>query len=353
VSADFGQGTVTARGDAVGARTERREASPRLVTVARLARVSPSTVSRVVSGRGTVSVATRERVQKVIDRCGYHPDPMARGLRTNRSAYVMVLHVAAHSPAADPRAGRVFEVVERIAEAVALGGGLAVFRRVESVDRDRLRSLAEHCGARAVVLVGSGPLAGCWSELVGAVPHLEVVEVGDGGIACHDVPMDERRGAATVVRHLVEAGCSDIAYLGDARHPLGSARHQGYRDGCGRATGASWALQYQPDCGVSLAESLEGLLTGWRRADGLFAATDALGVAAINALRELRLLVPGDVRIAAMGGTLAAATCVPPLTTLAPAGEEAISAIAQRLRGDPPAVRSPAGVLVIRASSRS
>ena len=331
--------------------------SPRLVTVARLARVSPSTVSRVASGRGTVSDATRERVQKVIDRCGYQPDPMARGLRTNRSAYVMVLHVAGHSIVGDSRAGDVFAVVERIAEAVALGGGLVVFRRVEAVDRERLKCLAEQCGARAVVLVGSGPLADRWRELAGAVPQLEVVEIGDAGIACHDVPMDEREGAATVVRHLVDAGCSDIAYLGDARHPLGSARYQGFREGCGRATSANRALQFEPDCGVSLVESLEGLLSGWRRADGLFAATDALGIAALNAVRELRLQVPGDLRVAAMGGTLAAARCVPPLTTLAPSSEEAIEALAQRLRGDLPAARSaaalPAGSLVIRASSQS
>lgn len=330
--------------------------SPRLVTVARLARVSPSTVSRVVSGRGTVSVATRERVQKVIDLCGYRPDPMARGLRTNRSSYVMVLHVAGSSFEGDPLAGSVFSVVERIAEAVALGDGLVVFRRVESVDRDRLRSLAEQCGARAVVLVGSGPLADRCAELAGAVPQLEVVEVGDAGIACHDVPMDEREGAATVVRHLVEAGCSNIAYLGDARHPLGSARYQGFREGCGRAASMSRALQFEPGCGVSLAESLEGLLSGWRSADGLFAATDALGVSALEALRELKLRVPEDLRVAAMGGTLAAARCVPPLTTLAPSAGEAIGAIAQRLRGELAAERAsaalPAGSLVIRASSR-
>lgn len=348
MSTAFQHGAVTARGDS---------ASPRIVTVARLARVSPSTVSRVVSGRGTVSVATRERVQKVIDRCGYQPDPMARGLRTNRSTYVMVLHVAGNSTAGDSRAGSVFEVVERIAEAVALGGGLVVFRRVETVDRERLRCLAEQCGARAVVLVGRAPLVECWRELAGAVPHLEVVEVGEGGIACHDVPMDDRKGAAIVVRHLVYTGCSDIAYLGDACHPLGSARYQGFRDGCGRVTSANRSLQFDADCGVSLVESLEGLLSGWRRADGLFAATDALGVSAINALRELQLQVPGDLRVAAMGGTLAAATCLPPLTTLAPSSEEAIKALAHRLRGDAPEVRSsfgmPAGSLVIRASSQS
>ena len=356
MSATFPEGVVAAPGKSTLARMDGNDSSPRLVTVARLARVSPSTVSRVVSGRGTVSLATRERVQKIIDRCGYRPDPMARGLRTKRSAYVMVLHVAGNSPSGDMRAVRVFDVLERIAEVVAADDGLVVFRRVESIDRERLRTLAEQCGARSVVLVGEVALAECWKELAGAVPNLELVEVGEGIIACHDVPMDDRKGAAIVAGHLVDAGCSDIAYLGDAQYPPGSARYLGFRAGCGRAVSANRSLQFDPDCGVSLAESLEGLLSGWRRADGLFAATDALAIAAMHALRELRIKVPTDLRVAAMGGTLAAASCVPPLTTLALSSADVVAALTHRLRGDTSESRAPfdasAGSLVIRASSQ-
>lgn len=332
------------------------ETSPRLVTVARLARVSPSTVSRVVSGRGAVSIATRKRVQEVIDRYGYQPDPLARGLRLKRSTYVMILRVMSGSVSQNAHCGGEFDVVENLIDAVSKRGSLALFRRVYSLDREQLRSLAEECGARSVVLVGR-TLPFAWREaLAGAVPQLEIVEVDDNCVGIHDVPMNERRGARTVVKHLIDAGCSNVAYLGDDRYPLGSARYQGFRDGCGRReASASHILQFDSGCGMSFAETLESLLAGWQRPDGLFAATDALGIRVIEALHELGSQVPRDLKVAAMGGTLGAARCDPPMTTLAPSPADAIDALAHRLCDPSFDMQSPAelpiGSLIVRASS--
>ena len=46
--------------------------------IARLAGVSPMTVSRVVNGDARVRAATREKVEAVIRETGYVPDPAAR-----------------------------------------------------------------------------------------------------------------------------------------------------------------------------------------------------------------------------------------------------------------------------------
>jgi DNA-binding LacI/PurR family transcriptional regulator len=230
-----------------------------------------------------------------------------------------------------------------------------VFRRVCSLDKEQLRNLAEECGARSVVLVGKAvPTA--WREaLAGAATQLEVVEADKDCVSIHDVPMNARRGARTVVEHLMKAGCSNVAYLGDNRHPMGSARFQGFCDGRGPEAGSSHILQFDSGGGVSLAESLESLLAGWGRPDGLFAATDDLGVRAIEALGQLGFQVPRDLRVAAMGGALCAARCSPPMTTLAPSIADAIDALAHRLcvaPGNPQSpVALPNGSLVIRASS--
>ncbi len=54
------------------------ERNPTIGDIARMAGVSPMTVSRVINGGARVSAATRERVQAVIDAAGYVPDPAAR-----------------------------------------------------------------------------------------------------------------------------------------------------------------------------------------------------------------------------------------------------------------------------------
>ena len=330
------------------------EASPGLVTVARLAQVSPTTVSRVASGRGAVSTATRKRVQEVIERCGYKPDPMARGLRLKRPTYVMILRVTGESSSGYADCESQFEVIENLVDAVSRRGGLAVFRRVCSLDREQLRNLAEECGARSVVLVGK-TVPSAWREaLAGATTQLEVIEADNTGVGIHDVPMNARRGARTVVEHLLDAGCRNVAYLGDEGHPLGSARFQGFCDGRGPEASSSHKLQFDPRSGT-LAESLESLLGGWRPADGLFAATDELGIRAIQVLRQLGYGVPQNIKVAAMGGTVGAARCVPPMTTLAPSIADGIEALAYRLCASSGQLQSagqlPTGLLIIRASS--
>ena len=52
---------------------------------AREAGVSLMTVSRVVNDKGEVSASTRQRVLDVIERLGYRPSGIARGLATQRT----------------------------------------------------------------------------------------------------------------------------------------------------------------------------------------------------------------------------------------------------------------------------
>jgi LacI family transcriptional regulator len=62
-----------------------------LQDVAKLAGVSPKTVSRVVNNQGEISEATRQRVQTAIEELGYRPNVLARSLvnqRTNSLAAV-------------------------------------------------------------------------------------------------------------------------------------------------------------------------------------------------------------------------------------------------------------------------
>src|SRR6516165_7129542 len=61
--------------------------------VARVAHVHPGTVSRALGGetRSLVNDETAERVQRVAEELGYRPNPIARGLKTNRSFTIGVI----------------------------------------------------------------------------------------------------------------------------------------------------------------------------------------------------------------------------------------------------------------------
>src|SRR3954449_10135707 len=74
-----------------------------LADVARHAGVSPSTVSYVLSGKRSISPATRRRVERSIRSLGYRPPAGARALasrRTNVLALVTPLRADLHTPVA-------------------------------------------------------------------------------------------------------------------------------------------------------------------------------------------------------------------------------------------------------------
>ncbi|HZG73505.1 MAG TPA: catabolite control protein A, partial [Chondromyces sp.] len=59
--------------------------------VAREANVSMATVSRVVNGNPNVKPATRKKVMEVIERLGYRPNAVARGLASKKTTTVGVI----------------------------------------------------------------------------------------------------------------------------------------------------------------------------------------------------------------------------------------------------------------------
>src|SRR6267154_5306092 len=97
--------------------------------VARLAGVSPGTVSKALNGRGALSLGTIARVQQAAEQLGYQPNALARGLLTGRSFTVGLITTDSFGRFSIP-------VVQGVED--ALGPGRILVFLCESRD-DRLR----------------------------------------------------------------------------------------------------------------------------------------------------------------------------------------------------------------------
>jgi LacI family transcriptional regulator len=284
-----------------------------LVQVAKLAGVSPTTVSHVLSGKRWVAEGTRQTVRDAIDQLGYRPNNVARSLRTRRSRMVAVVVPDLTNP--------FYAVLTRgLADAVD-GAGYGTYVCNTDGIRDREDAFLAEVVDRGVdgVVMASGNVT---AQVRVGPAGLGVPTVCIGGAMDDDpqvdrVTPDDGVGSYAAVRHLIEAGARRIGMI-QGPAASGTARDEGY----GRAM-AEGGLPVEPDLVVrgdwtrpGGRKAMHALMSGPVRPDAVFCANDLTAIGAIDALRELRLSVPADVAVAGFDDVDAATIVSPALTTV-------------------------------------
>ena len=281
--------------------------------VAREARVSLMTVSRVINDKEGVSQATRERVQAVIERLGYRPSDIARGLVTKRTGTLGLVVPDVANP--------FFSDVARGAEHVAYDKGYNVFlcNTEENIQRelDVLQSLEEK-RVDGVVICSSRLANDDLEEAVSNHPAAVLVnrrlESDDVGV----VLINDDMGGQMATRHLLQAGHTAIGFLaGPPASQSGRWRAEGY---CTALAAAG--VPHNPDWMRSCLPMVEGgretareLLTDSPELTALFCYNDLVAVGALQACSDLGLRVPDDLAIVGFDDIPMAALVTPALTT--------------------------------------
>lgn len=302
--------------------------------VAKVAGVSQSTVSRVLSGTASpvaIGSETRERILSVVRDLGYRPNPLARGLR---GAPTMLLGVIVRE-IMDPFFAAAVEAIT--AESRARGYNLVLGQAHSRADEAiALRSVLEtrHCDAILVLgdmrdqprLVGDllaspVPVVALWQG--SALPGIATVNV------------DNEAGIRAALDHVTSLGHRRIALI--AARPMGDiqARRAAYLDYLRAANLTApdayvQAVRNDPAGGVSAMEALVRL---GEPPSAVLATTDVLAIGALHAAHKGGIRVPDDVSIVGFDDIPLAAFTVPALTTIRmPVAE--MAAIAVRLAID-------------------
>ena len=89
---------------------------PTIDEIARMAQVSPATVSKVINNRSYVSAQTRERVQRVIAETGFVPSQRARWLSAQRTFILgLLIPYTSDQLFADPHLLEIMRGIEAVA----------------------------------------------------------------------------------------------------------------------------------------------------------------------------------------------------------------------------------------------
>ena len=288
-----------------------------LEEVARAAQVSRATVSRVVNGDRRVGESTRASVEAAVRQLGYIPNRAARSLVTRRSDSVaVVIPEPTGQVFGDPFFPRLLRgISDALAEAELQLVLLMPQGRSGEARVARYLAAGHSDGVLLVSLHGSDPLPADLQR------HGIPVVVGGrppaSGISYVDV--DNRGGAASAVRHLLDAGRATVATVaGPQDMAPGADRLAGYRETVAMAGGAvdERLIEIADFTLEGGRTAMERLLARAPQIDALFAASDLMAVGAIAALHAAGRDVPGDVAVIGFDDSPLAASSQPSLSSV-------------------------------------
>ncbi len=334
---------------------------PQLVTlehVASAASVSRATASRVLNGSQKVSEPARIAVERAMRDLGYVPNRAARSLASRRSDSVAVV---IPEPSAQLFGDPFFpRVLRGISDALAEESiQLILLMPQARADEDRVERFLAGGHSDGVLLIslhGADPLPGDLRRQ--GIPLVVGGRPPDEGLTYVDV--DNRGGAASAVKHLVDIGRHRIATVaGPQDMAPGVDRLAGYHEGlrlAGHRDGDALVeiADFTHDGGRA---AMDRLLERWPDLDAVFVASDLMAIGAIAALRAAGRSVPDDVAVVGFDDSPLATTAQPTLSTVSQPieeiGREMVRLLLQEIRfpGRAPRRVILGTELVIRGSS--
>ncbi len=282
-----------------------------IAEVARRARVSKTTVSRVLNNKGDVDAETAIRVREVIAATGYTPSAGAVGLARGRTQTVGMLVPGLTWP----WMGDVLQGVSDVLEARGYGLLLHTVNRGE----DSLTQFARHVSANAfdgLLLVEPPDTLSYITSLHES--GLPVVMIDDRGHhpGFPSVATSNHDGAAAAGKHLVALGRTRLAMIsGPVEFGCTRDRSAGFRAGAGAAFEPDLVAEGDFTRGGGQA-AVEELLGRGVSFDGVFAHNDLMAVGVLDGLRAAGRRVPADVAVVGFDDISIAAHTQPALTTV-------------------------------------
>lgn len=289
---------------------------PTIRDVARWARTSVSTVSRVLTRTGPVAEATRERVMAAIAELGYKPNALARGLVRRRTGTIgVVIPDVANPFYAEVLRGMSDVAAEQGLHMLLVNADLSFAQEADGF------ALLQEKQVDGIVYT-SGTITPGHREIFSRLGRPVVLAATyDPEGSYPAVLVDSRKGAAMAMNHLLDLGHRRIGVLnGPMDDPIaGLPRWEGYQGAAAeRGVVIDSALVRTGDFRLESGyRGMQQLLALPAPPTAVVAASDLMAIGAINAALDRGLRVPHDLSVVGFDNIWFAAAVRPALTTVA------------------------------------
>ena len=282
-----------------------------IVDVARLAGVTPTTVSRVINNRGYISEKTKKRVQEAMDELGYQPNEIARSLTKQKSNTIGVIvpHIS------HPYFAKLISNLEN--EAAKKDYKIILCNSKEKAEKEK--QYLDMCKSNRVagIIICSGNVESNKIN-TGGIPVVLLeknFEEGKLGIQC-----DNYQGGKLATEHLIECGCKKILHLSgviDEEMPADN-REKAFIDVCRKNEIEYFIKKYDIDTynQMNYYDYIKAALNEIEGVDGIFASSDLIAAQVIQVCNEIKIRIPEDIKLVGFDDVDISQLTTPRITTV-------------------------------------
>jgi len=263
--------------------------------VARVAGVSPSTVSRALNDSPLIREETKERIRRIAEELGYERNELARGLVKGASGAIGLVIPDITNP--------FFAEVTRGVGEVAHARGYGVILCNTEEDPERERSyigLLRRKRVDGLILTSVTAEDPYLKALARSKTPFVLVSRASQVVNAPYVGVDDRLGGRLAVEHLVELGHRRIGFIGgppDVQSCVDRlAAYEAVLDERGIPIRDEWIMfsDFTQSAGHRAARRLLG---GKDRPSAVFAANDVVALGVLQAADELGIEVPEELSV--------------------------------------------------------
>jgi LacI family transcriptional regulator len=284
-----------------------------LEAVAKRAKVSTATVSRVLNNAGPVKTSTRARVLRAAEELNYHPNLHARSLAGGKSRTIGMIVSNMENP--------FFFDIFKAAESNALAQGMETVVANTDYNPDQLvNSIRLMIGRRVagLAVIVSEMEPHLIHELSESKIPVVFYDVGTPKHNIWNIRVDYARGIEKAVDYLYDLGHRKMAFVShhSALGPI-SIREKAFRKAMARhSSQVKWTLAASADSLEGGREAAREILASGFQPSAIICVNDFMAIGVLRTLREQGLRVPEDVSVTGFDNIKLAEYCSPALTTL-------------------------------------
>ena len=282
-----------------------------IVDVAKLAGVTPTTVSRVINNRGYISEKTRNKVYGAMDELGYQPNEIARSLTKQKSNTIGVIvpHIS------HPYFAKLISNLEN--EASKKDYKIILCNSKEKAEKEK--QYLDMCKSNRVagIVLCSGNVESNKIN-TGDIPVVLLeknFEEGKLGIQC-----DNYQGGKLATEHLIECGCKKVLHFSgviDEEMPADN-REKAFIDTCIKNSVKYYIKKFDINAynEMNYYEYIKNTLSEIDGVDGIFASSDLIAAQVIQVCYELNIKIPKDIKLVGFDDVEISQLTTPTITTI-------------------------------------